>query len=266
MLECIISMVNFPHFLAHLLFFYVLLGEPYAAYLLYRSLIINSYFQPRARIDFYYRKLSVYWILIGLVAVVGLTYNPASINLWIGQLNDGGLGLLMVVLLTALIAFILLVFWEKLRKPFLSVTSLTPSILPETLIERFLYAAMAISGGLSEELVYRGFLWFYFRMVFPALPVWCLVIFWTFLFTAGHYYQYQLNAQKGEFLWSGISTLGLFGNMVMGLVYGTMVAFSGSLIPSIVLHALYDLNAILARPSWGLASYRRRQESTRISR
>ncbi len=259
-------MSNCSNCLLHLLFFYVLLGEPYIAGWLYRTFIINLYFQPRARIDYYFQKISIHWILIGLIATIGLTIHPGSAIVWIGSLNSKALGLLLAVLVAAVIGLLLLVYWDKLSRPFLAVTSLTPSILPTNQSERMVYTFMAFSAGLGEELVYRGFLWFYLRVIFPVLPVWSLIVLSTLLYTAGHYYQYRLSAKKNRAWWSGISMLGLFGNLIMGLVYGLMVAFSGSLVPSIVLHSLYDMNAVLVKPVWGIPNYHRNQEPTRIGR
>lgn len=257
-------MTNIPNLLTHLLFFYVLLGEPITGEWLYRNFIVNLYTQARARTGYYYQKLSIYWALIVVVILIGMTLQPFAPIRWINFLDDRGWGLLWVVVITACISLIPLVYWGKSGAPILSVTNLTPSILPATRNEQLLYAAVAISAGVGEELIYRGFLWFYLRLVFPLIPGWSLVIISTIIYAAGHYYQVKSGYQKK---WvKGLSWIGILGNTLMGLVYGFMVYFGGSLIPSMVLHTFYELYFILTKQTLGEPMIKRGHQPTRMSR
>lgn len=258
-------MVNIPRFLSHLLFFYALIGEPIAAQLLYRSLQNNLNKQPKARINYYYGKLSIYWIWVAMAILIGMTINQPEPIIWIGSLNERGWILTVLVLIAG---GLLLFFWGsrgRLNLPFQSLAS-SSVFLPVTRSDRLIYIATVVSGSLSEELIYRGFIWFYLQMVFPFLPVWGLVLISSLIFAAGHYYQDRLTTSEKGFKGAALQWKGVAGTTVLGLLFGFMVAFCGSLIPAILLHFILDFLPVIARPTAGATLISRGREPTRMSR
>lgn len=105
---------------------------------------------------------------------------------------------------------------------------ITEKIMPRTLTEGFVFAALAGTAGISEEFLYRGFLLAVFANVFTntagsILIASCLSSLW---FAVAHLYQGRRGA---------ITTF------VVAMIFASVRVWSGSLLPSIVAHAAVDL-------------------------
>lgn len=104
-------------------------------------------------------------------------------------------------------------------------TELVRAIIPSTSGERGLFAILSITAGFCEEIVFRGFLplflmpWFGGHYLLAALPV-------TAVFGILHAYQ---------------SAHGMVRTAAMGLVLAAGVAWTGSLLPSVIAHAALNL-------------------------
>ena len=104
-------------------------------------------------------------------------------------------------------------------------TEVVRAVIPATSGERDLFTILSVTAGICEEIVYRGFLplflmpWFGDRYLLAALPA-------TAVFGILHAYQ---NAH------------GMVRTAAMGLVLAAGVAWTGSLLPSILAHAALNL-------------------------
>ena len=104
-------------------------------------------------------------------------------------------------------------------------TEMVRAVIPVTSGERDLFTILSIMAGISEEIVYRGFLplflmpWFGERYLLAILPA-------TAVFGILHAYQ---------------SAHGMVRTATMGLVLAAGVAWTGSLLPSILAHAALNL-------------------------
>jgi membrane protease YdiL (CAAX protease family) len=106
-------------------------------------------------------------------------------------------------------------------------------ILPQSTIELLPFLALAVTAGLCEEFLYRGFA----MAVLARLgsPSWAAVLVSSILFGLAHLYQ-----GRGGFL----STL------VIGTVFGTGRIAYNSLVPVIFWHSAVDLVAGVAGPRY----------------
>ena len=106
-------------------------------------------------------------------------------------------------------------------------------LLPQSWIERLPFFALAITAGLCEEFLYRGFamaaLWR------TGLVSWEVVLVSSALFGLAHLYQ-----GRG----------GLVGTLLIGAVFGIARIAYDSLIPAAVWHAVVDLVAGIAGPRY----------------
>jgi len=115
-------------------------------------------------------------------------------------------------------------------------------ILPASAMERVGFTPVALTAGICEETLYRGFLTFAFYQAYPNMVL--ALALSTVAFGIGHLYQ---------------GPRGILSTMALGMVLATLYSASGSLWPGIALHAFIDLangNALggLARtPSQPLA-------------
>ncbi len=105
-------------------------------------------------------------------------------------------------------------------------------LLPRTSRERRLWAAAALTAGICEEILFRGFLIDYLHeaLNFSAAWSWALS---SLLFGLGHAYHGR----------SAVFLNALFG-AAMGLVFFQY----GSLLVPMIVHALWDLRPLLLCP------------------
>jgi membrane protease YdiL (CAAX protease family) len=126
---------------------------------------------------------------------------------------------------------------ERLRKRL----EFAKPLLPHTPAERRLFWAVSATAGICEETLYRGFLtWYIVGLIgtwitpfaeFWAGPTgvfWIAVVLSSLIFGLGHIYL-------------GIKQVPR--TFLIGLVLASLTWFSGSLWPSIVLHAAIDWNS-----------------------
>jgi len=101
------------------------------------------------------------------------------------------------------------------------------SILPVTAKEKQMWAVLAITAGITEELLYRGYLFFAIALLFSEIHPAIAIVFSSLLFAIGHIYQGK------EVLKPALA--GVF----LCLVY----YFTGSIYIVIILHIFQDLVA-----------------------
>lgn len=103
-------------------------------------------------------------------------------------------------------------------------------LIPNRIQEQRWMAAASIGAGISEELVFRGFLFWYLALWFPHIHSLESVLLTSLIFGMGHLYQG----------WKGILSTGL-----VGLVFAGLYVVTGNLLVPIAVHAATDLRAVL---------------------
>ena len=106
------------------------------------------------------------------------------------------------------------------------------ALLPRTPAERRMFALLALTAGICEEVLYRGFGLAALRWAAPGLGHPALIAVTAVAFGLAHLYQGPV----------GVALTGLIGAYLAWIAIAT-----GSLLPAMVLHALLDLR-ILALP------------------
>ena len=153
------------------------------------------------------------WRLIGLVVPVG----------W------------RLVLTVALVAALMMLFRAQLR----AIRRLDPAkldrvrtrqvaaspLIPRNRAERAWFVLVAITAGLCEEFIYRGFLLWVFR---PWLGLRGAALASTVGFGFAHAYQGRRGAIRAG---------------TLGAVFVVLAIAMGSVVPGMVLHALLDLSS-----------------------
>ena len=109
-------------------------------------------------------------------------------------------------------------------------------LMPSSGRERALYGLVAISAGITEEILYRGFLTYVLLISFPALGVWLSILVSAFLFGLGHLYQ-------------GVS--GVLRTFILGFILSVIYLATGTLLLCIAIHMLIDLAGTLLETSDG---------------
>lgn len=95
--------------------------------------------------------------------------------------------------------------------------------LPQSKHDYRRFVGVSLTAGVVEEVVYRGFLFWY---LLPVLPMWAVIVVSALLFALGHSYQ-------------GVG--GMLRVFAIGVAAGVLYALAGSIWLLIVAHALLDI-------------------------
>ena len=100
-------------------------------------------------------------------------------------------------------------------------------ILPVTKEEKLLWRLLAITAGITEEIIYRGYLFFALFLIFPNISPFIVIAISSILFSVGHLYQ-------GGEVWKPAAA---------GLFLALVFHFTGSIYIVMILHIIQDLVA-----------------------
>ena len=106
-------------------------------------------------------------------------------------------------------------------------------MMPRTARGRWWWGGLALSAGVTEEIVYRGLAILALAIVFPQASSTAIVITAAALFGIAHLYQG----------WVGVLMTG-----AVGFVLGNLYLSTSSLVIPMVLHVLVDLRLLIMRP------------------
>jgi uncharacterized protein len=128
-----------------------------------------------------------------------------------------------------------LFFWhmsrsEKGRTKLRNMIRSFKAILPSSSLDRWVFAALAVTAGVCEEVIYRSFLFHYFSEAPFHIDGILLVAVSGAIFGLAHLYQ---------------GKLGVLQTTVMGLALGAIFMATGSLMIPIIVHTFIDLKFCL---------------------
>jgi membrane protease YdiL (CAAX protease family) len=103
-------------------------------------------------------------------------------------------------------------------------------ILPKNAEERRWFVLVAITAGICEEILYRGFLIHYFRELPVSIGLIGALILSSCVFGFAHIYQ---------------GVVGIVQTTILGTIFGIVFIVTGSLLLPMVLHASIDLRILL---------------------
>jgi uncharacterized protein len=208
---------------------------------LFRHSILESTPQWTARLKYYRQTAACLWIAAGIacwtegfgkiVTLHGLGIRAGWLqrHLWSRYLLATIVILFVVV---QLIVPIVQVSVKYRKRPFLEPRQFEflRFFLPASTVERRWFAALSITAGFCEELLFRGFLLQYLHTSPLHLPfVWAALIS-ALIFGAHHLYQ---------------GRQGFLSTAIFGLVFTAVLLVTGSLWAGMVCHAAIDLSILL---------------------
>ena len=206
----------------------------------YLRLIAELKTDPDARRRFYVRGIVSAWTAVAIVVVIGALAGrgPASIRLSTSHLRPNALELsvLYVCATVASRGMSLVAIWrgsESLVVRFRRQLGGFVEILPRSPRERRTFAMVAVTAGICEEVLYRGFGIAYLRWLDHSASTALVIVVIAAAFGFAHLYQGV----------RGVVLTGLIGALLTWLTLLT-----GTLVPAIVIHVLIDLR-VVALPS-----------------
>jgi membrane protease YdiL (CAAX protease family) len=228
-------MAWFATLLAHLLILFLIIVVPLRGARRYRVLMRRIDRHPELRARFYLTGMLGQWMMLIPLALIafGLGWTPRMLGLQTPT-NSIVAAILVPILLVVMYGQVLYIRraagTAEGRAQLRQGMSGPLHMLPRTVKERLLWVPLSLTAGFCEELLYRGFLPAYLVYVFPGVPLWLAIVIAAVLFGIGHVYQ---------------KLPGVLGTGVMGLAFGFLYFFTGSLLMPMIVHALFDMRLLL---------------------
>jgi uncharacterized protein len=219
-----------------LIFFVLGVVVPWRGRVRLKQLLARPRVESSERMGLYTSTIAFQWVAVGVAGwrawAHGFSYSQLGLTLgepiFIGALAVGGT--VAVVTLQ----------WLNLRRIGRSTSplrgplqALAQRILPQSSRELALFFCLAVTAGLCEEFLYRGFAMA--SLARAGLPAWAVVVISAVLFGLAHLYQ-----GRGGFA----------GTLILGLLFGMSRAQLGTLVPVVAWHIGVDLAAGLAGPRY----------------
>ena len=191
-------------------------------------------FGTKEKLVLYGTTIAFQWMLLAVVGWRAIARGLSQSELGLGRGLDATIILWSVTGAIAVSAF----QWFNLKRiggmsgavPEL-MRKLSQRLLPQTPVESGPYAALAVTAGVCEEFVYRGFVMA--ALTRSGLAAWMVLVLSSALFGLAHAYQ---------------GRSGIIGTTLMGFVFGLVRVATVSLFPAVVWHACVDLVAGAAGP------------------
>ena len=219
-----------------LIFFVLGVIVPWRGRAKLRHLLAKPRVEPAERLSLYASTMAFQWIAVAVAGWRAWAHGFTSRDLGL-VINDpvkiGAIGVLGAASIAGL-------QWLNLRRMGCSssplrapLQALAERILPQSRAELIPFFALAVTAGVCEEFLYRGFAMTAFLRW--GLPLWIAVVASSLLFGLAHLYQ-----GRGGF----VSTT------ILGLLFGATCAAVVSLVPVMLWHIGVDLAAGIAGPKY----------------
>jgi membrane protease YdiL (CAAX protease family) len=207
--------------------------QPFAGRRRYKALIARVETDPGARLHHYRRGIVGEWAAVLVVVVIGLLAGYTAGSIGMNAPNDATYVEQLIGEVTVLL-FITTVFMRRPQflDPLRRQAKGFAALLPRTTEERLTFAVLAVTAGICEENLFRGFGFAYVRFLWPGVGDGWLILITSAAFGFAHLYQGP----------RGVILTGL-----VGAVFASITLTTGSLVPAIIVHAMIDLR-ILALP------------------
>jgi len=219
-----------------LIFLFLGIVVPWRGAVRLKKLLALPSVSTKEKLVLYGSTIAGQWVITGLVAWRALARGLSAGSL--GLANRDGVNTILASLALAVIAGAL--HWLNLRRVGRSpgkapelMRALAPRILPVNSVELLPYSALALTAGVCEEFLYRGFAMGALSRV--GFPAWAVVILTAVLFALAHAYQ---------------GRSGILGTFVMGILFGVVRLAYDTLIPVMMMHTVVDLVAGIAGPRY----------------
>jgi membrane protease YdiL (CAAX protease family) len=188
------------------------------------------------RLVLYASTIAFQWVAVAAVAWRAWAHGYTAVQL--GLVFEDRTRIMVAAIFGA--AVIATLQWLNLRRvgriPVESrgpLQAIAERILPQSTVELLPYLALAITAGLCEEFLYRGFAMAVFTRA--GLQAWLVVLISSALFGLAHSYQ---------------GRAGMVMTLIVGLVLGVSRFAYNSLVPAIIWHSAVDVVAGVAGPRY----------------
>jgi uncharacterized protein len=219
-----------------LIFFLLAILIPWRGRVRLKTLLARPVIGTKEKLALYGSTIAFQWMLMGVVAWRSFARGLTATQL--GLVTHFTVDLVLVTFL-GIVGFGAFQWFNLRRVSRMDgevpdfMRQLAGRILPATPVEFAPYCALAVTAGVCEEFLYRGFAMAALNRA--GLATWVVVLISSILFGLAHTYQ-------------GRSGVG--GTTLMGLVLGGTRAAVQSLFPVMIWHSVVDIVAGIAGPKY----------------
>ena len=219
-----------------LIFLFLAVAVPWRGQLRLRKLLERPQITTPEKLALYAATIAFQWLLLAMVVWRSLARGLTPRELGLGGRPTAQL--LVVGLLGALLLGVLqglnlrrIGKMEGAAPEFMR--KLASRILPHSMVELLPYFALAVTAGVCEEFVYRGFAMA--ALAHSGMASWAIVLLSSILFGLAHAYQ---------------GRSGILGTGVLGILFAVARILYRSLLPVMIWHTAVDLVAGMAGPRY----------------
>jgi uncharacterized protein len=162
------------------------------------------------------------------IGLKGISINTSTLGPWVTYITFGLVGMYLISLIYYLIDYKVS---KKIRNEIVNVKksefkkSNFKDILPQSREDKKVWTYVSWPAGLTEELIYQGFLLLAFTQLFPNLSSWAILVLSSVFFGLAQTYQGYLNVIKTS---------------VFGFILAILYIGLDSIYPLIILHFLIN--------------------------
>jgi uncharacterized protein len=217
-----------------LIFFVLGVAVPWRGRIRLRGLLANPQVGAPERLALYISTILFQWLAAGVAAWRAFAHGFSWAEM--GLVKPGYPTVVGGIVCAGAVATLQ---WLNLRRMgsaghrVQNLRALAEKIFPRSNTELVPFLALAVTAGICEEFLYRGFAIAAFSRA--GLPVWSVVLVTAALFGLAHLYQ---------------GRSGLFGTMILGILFGAVRLAQSSLLPVVLSHAAIDIVAGIAGPRY----------------
>lgn len=219
-----------------LIFFVLGVIVPWRGRAKMRHLLAKPRVEPAERLSLYGSTIAFQWVAVAVAGWRAWAHGFTAVELGL-VVSDWAPIAALSVLGTAIIVALQ---WLNLRRMGRSASrfraplqAMAERILPQSRLELIPFFALAVTAGVCEEFLYRGFAMAAFSRW--GLPAWVAVIGSAVLFGIAHLYQ---------------GRSGLVGTTILGLLFGATRVAVASVIPVMFWHIGVDAVAGMVGPKY----------------
>jgi membrane protease YdiL (CAAX protease family) len=219
-----------------LIFFVLGVIVPWRGRARLKQLLAKPRVEPAERLSLYWSTIAFQWLAAAVAAWRAWAHGFTATQLGLAVPNR--CNLITITVLGA--ALIVTLQWLNLRRMGRSASplreplqALAERILPQSTLELIPFFALAVTAGLCEEFLYRGFAMA--ALSRTGLPTAAVILLSSVLFGMAHLYQ---------------GRAGFVSTTVLGIFFGASRAAIGSLAPMVVWHMGVDVVAGVAGPRY----------------
>ncbi|MBB3868691.1 CPBP family intramembrane metalloprotease [Parageobacillus toebii NBRC 107807] len=182
----------------------------------------------------YVQIIFIQWVTVGIIALywrmthrdfqdLGFINNLADIK-------DFLLGFLVSLLFALIINFIIIMNVKSIKKKLYQQLEIIEFMLPEDFKERMLFVLVALTAGFCEEVMFRGFMFYYLKELPFHIPLFVIAMITSIIFGTAHLYQGWKN---------------VIGTGLMGFSLACLYIYFGTIWVPMIIHIIIDLRVAI---------------------